>query len=109
MTRGDDLFTQEELDNAYRGTLVFLYRVLFLLYAESRNLLPVREIHDYHEISFKKIREEIGTAGGVAFSDRDRRLGRAPSPRCPHGAENGRPRATRREAATCAPTSMRAR
>ena len=35
--------TPEELSDIYEATLTLLYRLLFLLYAESRDLLPVRE------------------------------------------------------------------
>ncbi len=39
------------LEPFFSGTLTFLYRLLFLLYAESRDLLPVREVRGYHEKS----------------------------------------------------------
>ncbi len=48
--------------------LTFLYRLLFLLYAESRDLLPVREIRRYWEISLAKMREEIAQKAG-SFGD----------------------------------------
>ncbi len=38
------------LDDVYRATLRLLYRLLFLLYAESRDLLPL-DNHGYHEKS----------------------------------------------------------
>lgn len=38
--------SQERLDEVFRGTLTLLYRVLFLLYAEARDLLPVRGVPD---------------------------------------------------------------
>ena len=40
-------FTQEMLNTVYQGTLTLLYRLLFLLYAESRDLLPAREVRGY--------------------------------------------------------------
>src|SRR6266700_128046 len=39
------------LEPFFSATLTFLYRMLFLLYAESRDLLPVREVRGYHEKS----------------------------------------------------------
>jgi len=47
------------LDDVFQGTLSFLYRLLFLLYAESRDLLPVREVRGYYEISLQCLKEEI--------------------------------------------------
>lgn len=56
--------SQEELDRIFQGTLTLLYRLLFLLYAEARDLLPVREVREYALASLKKIKEEIAEAGG---------------------------------------------
>jgi hypothetical protein len=47
------------LDGVFQGTLTFLYRLLFLLYAESRDLLPAREVRGYYEISLQRFKEEI--------------------------------------------------
>ncbi len=58
--------TAEELSDVYEATLTLLYRLLFLLYAESRDLLPVRE-GPYGEASLKKIKEEIAAKAGVAL------------------------------------------
>ena len=58
--------TPEELSDVYEATLTLLYRLLFLLYAESRDLLPVRE-GPYGEASLKKIKEEIAAKAGVAL------------------------------------------
>ncbi len=59
--------TEEELADIFEATLTFLYRLLFLLYAESRDLLPIREA-PYHAASLKKIKEEIASKAGVAES-----------------------------------------
>src|SRR2546423_5309132 len=59
--------TEEELADIFEATLTLLYRLLFLLYAESRDLLPIREA-PYHEASLKKIKEEIADKAGVAES-----------------------------------------
>ncbi|MHB8597430.1 MAG: Eco57I restriction-modification methylase domain-containing protein [Ktedonobacteraceae bacterium] len=47
------------LEPYFAGTLTFLYRLLFLLYAESRDLLPVREMHGYYPHSLKLLKEQI--------------------------------------------------
>lgn len=36
-------FTRDYLDEVREAALVLLYRLLFLFYAEDRNLLPVRD------------------------------------------------------------------
>jgi type I restriction-modification system DNA methylase subunit len=54
----------EELSQVFRGTLTFLYRVLFLNFAESRDLLPVREVRGYWEVSLQKMKDEIAKKSG---------------------------------------------
>ena len=68
--------TAEELSDVYEATLTLLYRLLFLLYAESRDLLPVRE-GPYGEASLKKIKEEIAARAGVALDDANALLEKA--------------------------------
>lgn len=51
-------FTTEYLDEVREGALVLLYRLLFLFYAEDRNLLPVRDPR-YAPYSVRRIREEV--------------------------------------------------
>ncbi len=54
------------LEPFFSGTLTFLYRLLFLLYAESRDLLPVREVRGYYEKSLEKLKRQIaGKAGTI--------------------------------------------
>jgi len=67
---------QEELDAIFQGTLTLLYRLLFLLYAEARDLLPVREIRDYFEASLAKLKEEIKEAAGTLSDEVEERLKR---------------------------------
>jgi hypothetical protein len=55
---------EEKLRLVYRGTLTFLYRLLFLLYAESRDLLPVREVRGYYKKSLQRIKERIAAEAG---------------------------------------------
>ncbi|HOY63543.1 MAG TPA: hypothetical protein PK745_10235, partial [bacterium] len=63
--------SQERLDEIFQGALTFLYRILFLLYAESRDLLPVKETRDYYLRSVTRMKEEIAAAGGKLFDDRE--------------------------------------
>ena len=48
----------------FQGTLTCLYRLLFLLYAESRALLPVKEVRGYWEHSLTRMKEEIAARAG---------------------------------------------
>ncbi|MXZ42602.1 MAG: hypothetical protein F4Z18_12730 [Caldilineaceae bacterium SB0666_bin_21] len=48
----------------FNGTLTLLYRLLFLLYAESRDLLPVKEVRGYWERSLTKLKEDIAKRAG---------------------------------------------
>jgi hypothetical protein len=66
---------REDMDEAHQATLTFLYRLLFLFYAEARDLLPVREGRGgYPELSLKRIKEEIAEAAGRAEYERKDRL-----------------------------------
>jgi len=67
---------EEELRDTYEATLTLLYRLLFLLYAESRDLLPIREA-PYHEASLKKIKEGVAERAGIAESEVPARLAKA--------------------------------
>ncbi|MDP1610919.1 MAG: Eco57I restriction-modification methylase domain-containing protein [Sulfuritalea sp.] len=51
------------------ATLILLYRLLFILYAEDRNLLPTRD-NRYDDYALRKIREDIARRrdSGDAFS-----------------------------------------
>jgi type I restriction-modification system DNA methylase subunit len=56
--------SRDTLDTVYQGTLTLLYRLLFLLYAESRDLLPVKEVRGFFEASLTKLKKEIEDAAG---------------------------------------------
>ena len=56
--------SQEALDEIFQGTLTLLYRLLFLLYAEARDLLPVRETRAYHQASLTRLKREVAQAAG---------------------------------------------
>ena len=65
-TEGDQAdLSQLRLDKIFQGTLTLLYRLLFLLYAEARSLLPVRETRGYFEISLDKIKKEVAEVAGT--------------------------------------------
>ncbi|MGK2901241.1 MAG: Eco57I restriction-modification methylase domain-containing protein [Burkholderiaceae bacterium] len=51
-------YTREYLDEVREAALVFLYRLLFLFYAEDRHLLPVRDPR-YREYSVRRLREQV--------------------------------------------------
>lgn len=68
--------TEDELEDIFEATLTLLYRLLFLLYAESRDLLPIREA-PYSAASLKKIKEEIADKSGVAESEVAEKLEKA--------------------------------
>ncbi len=60
--RKTELSIKKETDvnrnEIFKGCLTLLYRLLFLLYAESRNLLPVDE-DGYKNVSLLKLKEDI--------------------------------------------------
>lgn len=62
-----------ELEEVRAGTLTLLYRLLFLLYAESRDLLPVRE-SAYYALSLKRMKEEIAAVATDAESQADDKI-----------------------------------
>lgn len=51
-------FTPDYLDEVREAALVLLYRLLFLFYAEDRNLLPVRDAR-YAPYSVRRLRERV--------------------------------------------------
>ena len=51
-------YTREYLDEVREAALILLYRLLFLFYAEDRNLLPVRDAR-YHAYSVRRLRERV--------------------------------------------------
>lgn len=53
-----DTTSAEYLAELREATLILLYRLLFILYAEDRNLLPVRDVR-YDDYALRKIREDI--------------------------------------------------
>lgn len=51
--------TEESLEMIFDGTLLFLYRLIFFLYAEARNLLPMTERQGYFAYSLTKLKHTI--------------------------------------------------
>ena len=51
-------FTRDYLDEVREAALVLLYRLLFLFYAEDRNLLPVKD-ERYAPYSVRRLREDV--------------------------------------------------
>jgi type I restriction-modification system DNA methylase subunit len=64
------------LKEVFPATLTLLYRLLFILYAESRDLLPVREEIGYGACGLKKLKEEIASAAGDEFEEVENKLKR---------------------------------
>ena len=60
-----------DLSEVREGALVVLYRLLFLLFAEDRNLLPVSDGR-YERYSLRRLRREVGSEidAGRTFSGR---------------------------------------
>jgi hypothetical protein len=51
--------TDETLRDVFAGTMTLLFRLLFLLYAESRNLLPIHDQLGYRKKSLQALKERI--------------------------------------------------
>ena len=71
----EDDRSEATLAAAFENSLVFLYRMLFCLHAESRGLLPVDNPH-YEPQSLMHIRREVAEQrdGGVTYSERSDRF-----------------------------------
>ncbi|MDQ3555398.1 MAG: Eco57I restriction-modification methylase domain-containing protein [Gemmatimonadota bacterium] len=57
--RGLPADTEESLQEVYAGTLRLLYRILFVLHAEARGLLPVDDRDGYYGYSLSRIRQKV--------------------------------------------------
>lgn len=68
--------SQERLDNIFQGTLTLLYRMLFLLYAEARDLLPVKEVRGYFEASLTKLKSEVARTAETIKDEAEEKLKR---------------------------------
>ncbi len=63
-------------DDIFQATLALLYRLLLLLHAESRALLPIGE-EPYYAVSLRKIAEEIAGQAGPVEGQAAERIARA--------------------------------
>ena len=61
----------DDLQQAYQAALRILYRLLFVAYAEDRDLLPLHASRSYREHSLKRIAQRLGDARrrGVEFGE----------------------------------------
>lgn len=68
-----DAPTQDELDQAYQVALRILYRLLFVAYAEDRDLLPLHQSEAYRKHSLKEMAQGLAEARRreVDFGDGD--------------------------------------
>ena len=64
---------EEDLQEAYQAVLRILYRLLFVAYAEDRDLLPLHTSRSYREHSLKRIAQRLEEARqkGVEDGDQD--------------------------------------
>lgn len=62
--RGDENLDDDKLATVFQGTLTLLYRLLFLLYAESRDLLPIHA-REYREASLQRLKDEVKDKAGA--------------------------------------------
>lgn len=69
--------SQERLDQVYSAALALLYRLLFLLYAEARDLLPAREQRGYWDVSLTHLKQEVAEAAGSLQDEAPTRLARS--------------------------------
>jgi hypothetical protein len=64
---------EEKLTGIFQATLTLLYRLLFLLYAESRDLLPVHA-REYREGSLQHLKEGIKDVAGTIADETEKHL-----------------------------------
>ena len=64
--------TPETLAEVYKAALTTLYRLLFLFYAEARDLLPARDMRGYGQLSLARISRQVAEQKdkGLAFGER---------------------------------------
>ncbi len=67
--KGASNLDEEALATVFSGTMTFLYRLMFILYAESLELLPVHEVHGYREHSLYRMKRAIADAGGTVLDE----------------------------------------
>ena len=63
------------LVTVFSGTMTFLYRLMFILYAESLDLLALHDVRGYGEHSLDRMKHEIADAGGTVQDESPDKLG----------------------------------
>lgn len=71
--RRDSDLDDDTLGTVFQGTLTLLYRLLFLLYAESRDLLPVHA-REYREPSLQHLKAEIKEVAGAIADETEKHI-----------------------------------
>ncbi|HHY58782.1 MAG TPA: hypothetical protein GYA08_25500, partial [Chloroflexi bacterium] len=66
-----------DLEQVFQATLTFLYRLMFVAYAESMELLPLTEAHGYGAVSLRQIKAKVAAAGGEVEEDAPKKLAKA--------------------------------
>ena len=61
-------------DEVFNATLTFLYRLMFILYAESLSLLPAYEERGYGEFSLYRLKRELAEAAGTIEDEAPKRI-----------------------------------
>lgn len=56
---------QIDLETVFSGTMTFLYRLMFVLYAESLELLPINDVRGFQALSLYRMKREIANVGGA--------------------------------------------
>jgi hypothetical protein len=67
-SKGSDEISEGSLTAIFLATLTLLYRLLFLLYAESRDLLPMHA-REYREASLQRLKNDIKEVAGTIADD----------------------------------------
>ncbi len=74
---GDGDISEEDLARVYGATMTFLYRLMFILYAESLELLPVYEARGYGEFSLYRLKKMLAEKAGQIEDEAPGRLEKA--------------------------------
>lgn len=70
----DSTLDENRLGILFDGTLLLLYRLLFLLYAEARGLLPTGAGQPYAQVSISRMQQEIADHVGTVLDEVPSRL-----------------------------------
>ncbi|GAA5528249.1 N-6 DNA methylase [Herpetosiphon gulosus] len=72
--QGANDVSEQQLNTVFEATLTFLYRLMFVLYAESLDLLPLNEHNGYRERSLYTLKREIAKIAGSLLDQRSAKL-----------------------------------